>query len=285
VKQRKGLDVSVAKVKLDDARTFGVEFEFCAPMDREDMAQTLRYYGVDCYHEYYNHETRDHWKLVSDGSLDGDWQNDNDWTMELVSPPLSGREGLAEVSRVLECLNDSNCTVNSTCGLHVHHDARDLSLPAFRILAKAALKYEDVLDELVAGDRVGNYYCRSLRWNGYTVEDMAREIDGTHSVSQLADLWTRFTKVNFEAYGLHGTVEFRQHHGTLDLAETLAWISLTQGMVARAASEQPLRFKKSQRPFDGLVWAAGLNACVERHFRAKYRQNVPLAFEFPATMY
>jgi hypothetical protein len=274
VKPRKGLDVSVRKVKIDESRTYGVEFEFAAPCDMDEMAEELSYAGVTCYSEDYNHDTVSYWKIVEDGSVYEDWQHDNDYPMELVSPPLRGRAGLAEVARVLAVLNRLGCSVNRSCGLHVHHDARDLDLTSMKVLTKAYIKLEDVLDSLVAEDRRGDChtYCSGLRWSGASVSELFARVDAAYDVRSLYRIWdTRFVKLNLDALRVHGTVEFRQHEGTLDEADVLAWISMTQGLVMRAKAQRKVTLRVPQRPFESLVWISGMNACVERHLRAKYR--------------
>lgn len=269
MKPRKGLNVSVRKVKIDESRTFGIEFEFAAPVDEDEVAEELYAVGIDCYSEHYNHDTQPYWKIVEDCTVQDDWETGNGYPMELVSPPLAGRAGLAEVEKVLGVLQRLGCAVNESCGLHVHHDARDLDTAAWRVLTKAYLKYESVLDQLVAPDRRDNTYCRSLCGYG-SVEQLFRRVDAAHDVEAMFWIWgTRYTKLNLDAVRVHGTVEFRQHEGTLDVADVLAWVSLTQGMVTRAASKVPVTLRKTTKPFDSLVWAAGMNACVERHFRRK----------------
>lgn len=272
MKSRKGLEVSVRKVKIDEFRTFGVEFEFAAPCDMDEMAEALYSAGVTCYSEDYNHDTVSYWKIVEDGSVYDDWESGNEYPMELVSPPLRGRAGLAEVERVLGILNTLGCAVNYSCGLHVHHDASDLDLAAMKVLTKSYIKLEDVLDTLVSEERRGSNhtYCGGMRWG--SVSEMFRRVDAAYDVRSLYAIWgTRFMKLNLDALRMHGTVEFRQHEGTLDVADTLAWISMTQGMVTRAKLQRTVTQRVGERPFESLVWLSGMNACVERHLRAKYR--------------
>ena len=59
-------------------RKFGIEIE-AYNCSRERLARELRESGIEVVVEGYNHTTRPHWKLVMDGSLNG-----ND-TFELVS--------------------------------------------------------------------------------------------------------------------------------------------------------------------------------------------------------
>ena len=74
-------------------RRFGIEIE-AYNCEKEVLARELREAGIAVAVEGYNHNTRDHWKLVTDRSLRG-----ND-TFELVSPILEGEAGLQELQKV-----------------------------------------------------------------------------------------------------------------------------------------------------------------------------------------
>ena len=56
------------KGQFNNNRGFGVEIEFLRPMDvsKQDICDALPF---DAEEEGYNHETREHWKLTSDGSV------------------------------------------------------------------------------------------------------------------------------------------------------------------------------------------------------------------------
>ena len=62
---------------------FGIEIE-AYNCNMERLARELREAGIHVAVEGYNHATRDHWKLVTDSSLQGNN------TFELVSPILVG---------------------------------------------------------------------------------------------------------------------------------------------------------------------------------------------------
>ena len=48
---------------MDLNRTYGVEIEFVG--DRYMVLEAVRELGIECHIERYNHETRNHWKIVS----------------------------------------------------------------------------------------------------------------------------------------------------------------------------------------------------------------------------
>jgi hypothetical protein len=223
-----------------------------------------------CFDEDYNHVTRDYWKIVEDCTV---YPNDEDWgcsTMEVVSPPLRGQDGLAELVRVLTVLSELGCTVNDTCGLHVHHDASDLDAEAVRTLAKTYLKFEGVIDSLLDESRENHRYAQTLKFD--TVEGMFARVDEAVTSYDIYRIWwDRYVKLNLESLQVHGTVEFRQHEGSLDVCEIAAWVSLTQSMVQKAADWAEVRLTPNKPTVVGLMLAAGACREVRQHYAHKYR--------------
>jgi len=264
---RKPEVVSAEQTKISPDLTFGVEFEFASPMPSYETAEALTEAGLETEYEAYNHEDNGYWKIVQDESVYGH----GDYPMELVSPPLRGRVGLEQLERVCSMLQDMACVVNASCGLHVHHDARMLDAAAWKLLVKSVLKYEDTIDALFGPDRENNNYARRMRRYGVSVPEMFSRVDAAWDVDDLYRIWySRFQKLNLESLEVHGTVEFRQHGGTLDFCDVAAWVSLTQGLVLRAASHRKMRLRATEKPFESLMWTAGACPAVKRHFALKY---------------
>ncbi|KAB4416637.1 amidoligase enzyme [Bacteroides thetaiotaomicron] len=215
-------------VRLDYTFThkFGIEIEaYNCRMSR--LAQELREAGIRVAVEGYNHTTRDHWKLVTDGSLQG-----ND-TFELVSPILAGEAGLKELEKVCWVLDLCNVKVNDSCGLHVHLDAADFNMNTWRNLALSYKHLENLIDAFMPGTRRNNRYCKSLSH----VSDERIKSAGT--IDALRDVFNRdrYHKVNFEAYARHKTVEFRQHSGTTNFTKMENWILFLNGLITFAKQD------------------------------------------------
>lgn len=49
---------------------------------------------------------------------------------------------------------------------------------------------------------------------------------------------TRYKKVNFNTYPVYGTIEFRQHSGSIDFAKISNWVLLTHLMMQRAEGKK-----------------------------------------------
>lgn len=222
-------------MKFNTQRTFGVEIEFMRNGNSAGMiANRITAAGVDCRTERYSHTTRTWWKVVSDASL-------NYGGLELVSPPMMGMSGLRQIAIVTQVLNELECKVDRSCGLHVHHDASDLSRKNIKDLLNFYIRWEPVIDLLMPPSRRGtsNTYCRSLaRWmdrrggNDGRAQTIAQVNGHRGSIENFNG--TRYTKLNLEALHRHGTVEFRQHSGTTENWKISSWVVATQIFIERA---------------------------------------------------
>ena len=117
---------------FNETRAFGVEIEYSRPINVSNsaIAYQLSTLNVETRVEEYNHDTREHWKIVSDSSVHATTRNlpngiQQEGRNEIVSPLLFGKDGLEQIQKVCDLLQQLGCTVNYTCGLHVHHDVRE----------------------------------------------------------------------------------------------------------------------------------------------------------------
>ncbi|MDG4603636.1 MAG: amidoligase family protein [Defluviicoccus sp.] len=204
-------------------RTFGIEIEaFGITMQAARLA--LRNAGLDCEIEGYNHETRAHWKVVSDASVpDG---------FEVVSPVLEGERGLAQAKNALDALHAAGSRLDRRCGLHAHYGIIDLTAAEIATVVRRYAKFEDEIDAWMAPSRRGdaNRYCRSVK-SFLSRGEVTRKL-ASGSVRDVCDAFgTRYAKVNLEAWRRHRTIEFRQHGGTVESEKALAWIRFGLGFI------------------------------------------------------
>jgi hypothetical protein len=231
----------IGGAKFDRSRKFGVEMEAYGA-EPARVAEELTRAGVPCRAETYNHTTRAHWKVVSDGSIRGERP------FELVSPPMQGEDGLRQIRTVCAVLEALNVKVNRSTGLHVHHDAADLDLSALKAVVTMWWKYEDVILYFLPPSRRNNYYCApamprggvcGYRWqpvNGDPVVGWKLAMDSIANREDLRGFMVnqRYCAVNFDSLWRHGTVEFRAHSGTTSADKIVAWVVLTQWMITRS---------------------------------------------------
>lgn len=195
-------------------RSFGVEIEGCG-LTREEAAAAIRAAGVDCINENYNHYVRPHWKVVEDGSVSGGF--------EVVSPILSGIAGLEAAFKVANALVAAGGKVDNRCGLHVHVDARDLTGACIINATERYARHESEIDKLVPASR------RNSRW-AQGMSDVVTAIapfknSTVHTPRNICGaVYDRYRKLNLTSFLTHGTLEFRQHSGTVDAAKIVNWI-------------------------------------------------------------
>lgn len=242
-------------------RKFGVELEILAPMacSFQSVAEAIRSAGIHCMVESYGHSVPTTWKIVTDGSVNGPGLRG----MEVVSPPLFGQAGVEQSRKVCEVLTALGCKVNKTCGFHVHVEARSLHIDHLKALVLSYAKAEPVIDQLMPPSRRAQsaYYCRSIAGvvearvrASRTINELAAHI---HSVSGATS--ARYVKLNLTAFWRHGTVEFRQHSGTVDADKVANWIALCLRMVdvatkpAAATGSAPLTNGDTEAMFVQLV--------------------------------
>jgi len=219
-------------------QTFGVEIEGYLPTgrSRQDLEQMLRTAGIHVRVEHLNHITGPNWKIVTDGSL-----GNYDLGVEIVSPVLSGEEGFDQLRKVCQVLMTLRARVSRRCGFHVHVGARNRNVQFFKHLVKIYAQFEQVIDSVVAPSRRGhaNSFCAPVRviesrWNyATTIEDVARSIGQTTRRDT-----TRYKKLNLNAYWQHGTVEFRQHQGTVEVAKIENWVRFCLQVTAKASEAE-----------------------------------------------
>src|SRR5581483_12043482 len=82
-------------------------------------------------------------------------------------------------------------------------------------------------------------YCASIKQEmnlpairvARTVQELARGIKGG----------SRFVKLNFTSHWKHGTVEFRQHSGTVDAEKIKRWVYFCQKLVDVAIADTSIQ--------------------------------------------
>lgn len=219
------MTITAAVESFPHVRQFGLELEFFNIS--EGRVQTLlQGAGIQCWRSYYE-DSGTGWKITDDGSIVGDY------SVELVSPILSGVEGLRQVAKVVRILSDAGAKVNKSCGFHVHVDANDLPSNVLLNVYRRYALHESMIDTFMVKSRRANNneYCKSTRNLLDRTVNVAKNMDPSE-VAELMDerciggRWSggRYNKVNLCAYLRHGTIEFRHHGGTMNVDKVLSWV-------------------------------------------------------------
>lgn len=206
--------------------TFGVELELAAPVADRDVQRRLP----------------SGWRVVHDGSVHADRGL---YPMEVVSPILQGQPGIAAMKEVMDLLKAMGCKVNSSCGMHVHVGVRGMQPSKVRKIAIAFLNSERHFDALVPPQRRSNRYAQSnlgvfrgeneRLMNATSISTLANVMNGGSSSARYNSF--RYYKLNFQSFVQHGTIEFRQHAGSVESDKATAWVRMVTGFCARAAAQ------------------------------------------------
>jgi hypothetical protein len=204
---------------------YGIEIECLNPLSRSEVATILASQGLPVVYESYNHNVASHWKIVQDGSV-----NDSDMNgMEIVSPILNteSESDTLMVRKVCRALQKLGGKVNRTCGLHVHVDAAGLTGEQVRKVWERYRDLETEIDAFMPSNRRANV-------SSYTMTLRNKVVHGA-TKAELATSLDRYYKVNLQSLSRYGTIEFRQHNGTIDAEKILNWVSFcTQFVLASA---------------------------------------------------
>lgn len=218
---------------------FGVELEVKFSGDKTEIIEALKNRGIKVRQRWSGsiHTVLENaWKVVADGSVQGGW--------EIVSPPMSD---MNDLRIVCEVLNELGCSVDKQCGLHVHHEASDLDLNSLKNVYEIYNKYElDVIHELLPVSRRNNAYCKPLTT---VIEDVRK----CNSIDEMKEHWNigggygghydscRYKSINFRAYRVYGTLEFRAHSGSIDFEKISNWILFTHKIIEVATEKKVIR--------------------------------------------
>jgi hypothetical protein len=231
---------------------FGIEIELYSPVDMSattsKLSRKVRGMSFDTYGD-------NDWSMVGDGSLHG---VAGFKSMELVSPVLDTENAadLRMVRKVCSALQAMGCMVNENCGLHVHVNADDLSVDQIKSVYSRYTKFENWIDLMVPSNRRGDrvYYTKGGRSMANNVESCQ-----TRNALQNVQQGDRYFKVNLEALQRHGTIEFRQHSGSINGATILNWVDFLTSFVeaSKPSTVAPVvRAPRGRRP-SGTGMASG----------------------------
>lgn len=255
-------------------RTFGVEIEFfglnylITPVDNNIIKPYLvssrgkdGRHITDLYRDYNLSlgTNRDTWHFEKDTSVRG--KGHTQYGAELISPILSGIEGLVQVYNAFRFLNAiEGIDIDASCGMHVHHgvDPESYNCKQLQQLVRIVHHYEDLFYLLIPGNRKDAETCRPMEIDVKAFLDVCEGADDGHNC-QIKDLWyslqnrydekcgvnsrydkTRYHGLNLHSYWYRSTIEFRYHSAMLvGVDEAIQWIIFTQFLIEMSQNFVP----------------------------------------------
>lgn len=214
-------------------RKFGIELEMYNVEIRQ-LEFALHAQQINFSFEGYNHLTRGHWKGVTDSSINGNRP------IEVVSPVLIGAEGIKQVKMVCKALNEVDAKVNKSCGFHVHFDANDFSIQTWRNLIINYAKLEEYIDSFMPVSRrqSNSRYCASIKDRVLYWIDTIRTAENLRDIENQVGLSSRFLKLNIQSFWRQGTVEFRQHAGTVNFQKISRWVEFLHTLITYSQTRE-----------------------------------------------
>jgi len=242
---------------------FGVEIEFYSPKDMNGTADVLRkkVRGV-----FSDSSIWKNWRIVRDGSL---FELENFHAMELVSPILDTDKAASVrmLRKVCAVLQSMGCFVNGYCGLHVHVNASDLTAEQIKTVFHRYTKFEGVIDLMVPSNRRGSIYYSKC---GDNIVDAVEDCQTTEALMRVQG--DRYYKVNLCALQRHGTIEFRQHSGSINADTIMNWVSFITSFVEASKKVPTVRKRVSTNKRAGNGMPSGCKKVYDA-FMASYRNG------------
>ena len=94
---------------------------------------------------------------------------------------MSGHDGLEQIRRVCRALDRMGATVNDHCGLHVHHDAGDLTVSQMMRVSALYRVHQEAISSLLAPSRHNNAYAMSEVETVHDAEALRAAPQSNHS--------------------------------------------------------------------------------------------------------
>lgn len=205
-----------------NAMTFGVELETTIPYDVL-MARGWRVGGYHCGAPIPGH---DGWVAMHDSSIHARRPHVG---AEIVSPVLSGPDGIASIERMVATLNEMGARVNRSTGFHVHIGWTGTPEQLRRLICFVAHHEKALFASTGTHAREASIYCSSIRTSYRPLETLNSEAEALRM--------QRYHVLNLQNLRREPgrrTVEFRVFAGTLNIEKILAYVQLCLGMVQKA---------------------------------------------------
>lgn len=204
--------------------TFGVEIECFLNRNRvlRDMDSKGVAYRWDGYYSHTNGNSDFRFKSDSSIARSNNISSDNN-AIECVSPVLQSKDGFDTLKKCCDSLYENGAQVNKSTGLHVHIGAGELTDSHYCNIFVNYYYLQGLINSFLAPSRRNSRWARRLESGVLTAT----------TKSQIASALNndRYHAVNAEALTMHGTVEFRQHQGSVEYTKISNWVKFLAALV------------------------------------------------------
>jgi hypothetical protein len=166
------------------------------------------------------------WKAVHDGSL-------REGTEYTFNGPLVGINIADALDVMQEFLGvyrryELPAKITDRCSVHVHLDVSDLDKDQLNNLIQVYYLVERILFQYINPLRIKNNYCRALTDSSfkYTLKNLLKNQSSYDLIHIIKNECDKYSALNVLPVSHFGSVEFRHHHGTLEMNRILEWINI-----------------------------------------------------------
>lgn len=214
--------------------------------------------------------------IVKDGSLPKSG-------FEINTAPANGDLFIDQITDICIALNNSNATINPTCGLHIHLDARDFSYYDIRNLIKIYSVIEPALFMMVPESRRTSKYCKPCGnkyldvINKNTFDDLKLKlIDDIYDEPSSEGRFdkygsdSRYDAMNLHSWFYRGTIESRLFNGSIDSNDILSWSFIWASIMEFSLNGKQINKSK---PLDNLLSIINNQPILEDFIASRIDQN------------
>ena len=280
--------------------TYGLEIECGGLRTEDELRQVIAgTRGVEYGGHFGYHGSRTLGLRAQENGNGNLWVSENDGSLsgsaavgpmgrghEVISPVLRGVNGLTQARMVMKSLSRAGAKINKSCGLHVTVGVTNTSARFRRMgkgrQAQAIGRIVDLYDyfmdagfnSLVSSSRRPGSPSQSGYANRMSIP--GGQSFGTRSqdsAKQLLRYGIGRGVLNIGNFTSNGTIEFRQHNGTLNGAKITNWALLCGRIVSWATTQEHPNFAKDLRNFTpdlaGLMDLLNLGTELRRDLTAR----------------
>ena len=255
-----------ATFKDNKDKTFmGVEIE-CFNNPKIECKDTEKFLGQPVF---------SNWTIGQDGSIGKG--SKITCPIEAISPIMRGDDAFNSIKAVCAKLNE-RFKVDHTCGIHVHLDFSTEPIHNIINFCKVCYKFESQIMEMLPITRRNNPYCKPLTrkssveneqhpmepfnlYNITTLESIEKKLykcqdkDGLKSSKQNKYHSSRYFWLNLHTYFYRdrGTIEIRNHPGTLNSTKIINWIRIFLKLKQYSAETTKTKIEQLEGSFAELL--------------------------------
>lgn len=244
---------------IPSTRTFGIECEFFGINVATALA-ALHDAGFNAEFERYHANTvpAGFWKVTTDGSVTSRGTGTSQG-LEMVSPILQGQQGFDDAIKAVKALLNAGAKVDKTCGLHVHLGMDGLTGADLIKVVEVYTANTANINKVVASSRHNTRWARKQDLSASYLSPFKNATDSSQikALSSNIPHNERYHAVNLKSYSAHGTVEFRQHQGTLNAEKVVSWVKFVMALTEKAVttSDTSVEFGSFPELLDNLPLA------------------------------